>query len=179
MKNNIRHKGNIKNTSVIIFLKSQKLLAMLLCLGEPPVTVLGCCCSSFLIFILLLFFICRYSSFLLLLLHSRFLFDVIPHPSVDYRQGFYIPFYTFSPAHPSQSDSRHFHFLTIRCLLGANYRLEWAFFTHRCFLPYLCSFTNILTCVYQGFPGSQQFFLQVFTRLFSFTVSRPICFFDS
>ena len=36
MKNNIRYKDNIDNTSVIIFLKSQKLPTMLLCLGEPP-----------------------------------------------------------------------------------------------------------------------------------------------
>ena len=36
MKNNIRYKGT-NNTSAIIFLKSQKLPAMLLCLREPPV----------------------------------------------------------------------------------------------------------------------------------------------
>ena len=30
---------------------------------------------------------------------SHFLLDIIPHPSVDYRRGFYTPFYTFSPAH--------------------------------------------------------------------------------
>ena len=42
-----------------------------------------CCCSSFHVF-----------------LHSHFLFDIIPHPSVDYRQVFRpIPFCTFSPAH--------------------------------------------------------------------------------
>ena len=41
-----------------------------------------CCCSSFVFF-----------------LHSHFLFGIIPHPSVDYRRGFYTPFYTFSPAH--------------------------------------------------------------------------------
>ena len=53
------------------------------CLREPPggVCDVGCCFWP----------------------HSRFfislLFDVIRHPSVDYRQGFYTPFYTFSPAH--------------------------------------------------------------------------------
>ena len=36
MKNNIRYKGNINSTSVIIFLiRRQKLPAMLLCLGKP------------------------------------------------------------------------------------------------------------------------------------------------
>ena len=53
------------------------------CLREPPggVCDVGCCFWP----------------------HSRFfislLFDVTRHPSVDYRQGFYTPFYTFSPAH--------------------------------------------------------------------------------
>ena len=37
------------------------------------------------------------SSFVVV--HLHFLFDVIPHPSVDYRRGFYIPFFTFSSAH--------------------------------------------------------------------------------
>ena len=32
-------------------------------------------------------------------LHSHFLFDIITYPSVDYRRGFYTPFYTFSSAH--------------------------------------------------------------------------------
>ena len=48
MKNNIRYKGNINNTSVIIFLiEGQKLPVMLLCLGEPPVRFcdVGCICS--------------------------------------------------------------------------------------------------------------------------------------
>ena len=40
---------------------------------------------------------CRYSSFVSVL-HSHFLSDIIPHPSVNYRQ-FLDPFCTFSPAH--------------------------------------------------------------------------------
>ena len=43
--------------------------------------------------------------------HWRFfislLFDIIPHPSVDYRRVF-TPILYFQPS-PSQSDSRHFH----------------------------------------------------------------------
>ena len=42
-------------------------------------------------------FCCSYSSFVSVL-HSHFLSDIIPHPSVDYRQ-FLDPFCTFSPAH--------------------------------------------------------------------------------
>ena len=50
-----------------------------------------CCCSSFVIF-----------------LHSHFLFDIIPHPSVVYRQVFRPILYFQSSL--SQSDSQHFHF---------------------------------------------------------------------
>ena len=50
------------------------------------------------IFILLLLYL-HLSMFFILLLFFSLLFDVIPHPSVDYRQGFYTPFYTFSSAH--------------------------------------------------------------------------------
>ena len=69
--------------------------------------------------------------------HWRFfislLFDIIPHPSVDYRRVF-TPILYFQPS-PSQSDSRHFHFSTIPSC-REHYGLEWAFFTHRRFLPY-------------------------------------------
>ena len=79
-------------------------------------------------------FCCCYSSFVDVL-HSHFLFDIIPHPSVDYRQVFR-PILYFQPS-PSQSDSRHFHFSTIPLSsYRERYGFEWAFFTHRCFLPY-------------------------------------------
>ena len=77
-----------------------------------------CCCSSFVVF-----------------LYSHFLFDIIPHPSVDYRQVFR-PILYFQPS-PSQSDSRHFYFSTIPLSSYREcYGFEWAFFTHRRFLPY-------------------------------------------
>ena len=62
---------------------------------------LFCCCSSFVIFF-----------------HSHFLFDIIPHPSVDSRQVF-TPILYFQPS-PSQNDSRHFHFQPFRYLLTAS-----------------------------------------------------------
>ena len=78
------------------------------CLGEPPLRFLRCwlsslfcCCSSFVIFF-----------------HSHFLFDIIPHPSVDSRQVF-TPILYFQPS-PSQNDSRHFHFQPFRYLLTAS-----------------------------------------------------------
>ena len=79
-------------------------------------------------------FCCCYSSFVDVL-HSHFLFDIIPHPSVDYRQVFR-PILYFQPR-PSQSDLQHFHFSTIPLSSYRDrYGFEWAFFTHRRFLPY-------------------------------------------
>ena len=111
MKNNIRYKSNTNNASVIIFFnRKSKLPAMVLCLGEPPGRFLLLLFIFDLHFISLLF-ICRCSSFVLL-------FDVIPFPSVDYRQVF-TPILYFHPS-PSQSDSRHFHFQLFRDLLTAS-----------------------------------------------------------
>ena len=75
-----------------------------------------CCCSSF------------------VFLHSHFLFNIIPHPSMDYRQVFR-PILYFQPS-PSQSELRHFHFQTLHYCYRKRYGFEWAFFTHRHFLPY-------------------------------------------
>ena len=79
-------------------------------------------------------FCCCYSSFVDVL-HSHFLFNIIPHPSVDYRQVFR-PILYFQPG-PLQSDLWHFHFSTIPLSsYREHYGFEWAFFTHRRFLPY-------------------------------------------
>ena len=90
---------------------------MLRCSGEPPVLCLGQPPVRFLLYLHFIFdlhfvvdvlhfiFDLHFvvSSFVDVLnfavVHSHFLFDIIPHPSVDYRRGFYTPFYTFSPAH--------------------------------------------------------------------------------
>ena len=122
-----------------------------------------CCCSSFVVF-----------------LYSHFLFDIIPHPSVDYHQVFR-PILYFQPS-PWQSDSRHFHYSTIplssyrKC-----YGFEWVFFTHRCFLPYTPSWHFGTTCFYQGFTGNRQILswkLQGFILIFE-TQTWHICLFDS
>ena len=176
MKDNIKYNGNTNNTSVIIFLKIQRLPAMLLSLGEPPVRFFVvssfhfwssfCCC----IFICQCFsfccciFICRCSSFcccIFICWCSSFcccffslLFEVIPHPSVEYRRGFYTPFYTLSPAHRRAIRDtfifRPFHLDANTAALSGHF-LPTGVFT-------LC----LLTCVYQGFRGSRQFFLDVF-----------------
>ena len=122
-----------------------------------------CCCSSFVVF-----------------LYWHFLFDIIPHPSVNYRQGFR-PILYFQPS-PSQSDSRRFHFSTIPwSSYRERYGFEWPLFTHRRFLPYASSRHFGPTCFYQGFTGSRQLLswnLQDFILILN-TQTQPICLFDS
>ena len=109
---------------------------MVLCLGEPP--------RRFLLylhfhFIFVSSFCCHLSTFF----HSHLLFNIIPHPSVDYRRVF-TPGLYFQPS-PVQSDSRYFHFSTFP---GSSYRerygFEWALFTHIRFLLYAPSPTFLI-----------------------------------
>ena len=99
---------------------------------------------------------------LVAVLHSL-LFDVIPHPSVSYRQVF-IPILYFQPS-LSQSDSRHFHFnlseLFFHSFIASALALSGDFLPTGVFI--LCSLSTFspTTCFYQGFPGNQQFFLEV------------------
>ena len=107
--------------------------------------------------------------FFILLLFFSLLFDVILHPSVDYRRGFYTPFYTFSPAHRRViRDTFIFDYSilprALRPWVGIFY--PQAFFT-------LCSFTHIVTCVCQGFPGSRQFFFEVCRTSYWSSKHRP------
>ena len=147
---------------------------MLLCLENLQGGFCDVSCScifiSFLIFILLFFFVCRFSSFF---------FDVIPHPSVDCRWVF-TPILCFQPS-PLQSDLQHFRFRPFRSLLAAGATvLRVGIFYPQAFLA-LRSFTDILTCVYQGFPwgpavlpwGLQGFILILGTQ------ALPICLLDS
>ena len=73
---------------------------------------------------MLLFFILLLYLYFVVVLHLSclfihiFLFDVISHPSVDYRRIF-TPILYFQPS-LSQSDSRHFHFQPFRYLLTAS-----------------------------------------------------------
>ena len=57
------------------------------------------CCSSFHFWSSNLLLYLYFSMFFILLLFFSLLFDVVPHPSVDYYRGFYNPFYTFRPTH--------------------------------------------------------------------------------
>ena len=125
------------------------------CLGEPP----GGFCDVSCHFIFVSSFCCC-SSFVNVL-HSHFLFGIIPHPSVDYRRGCYTPFYTFSPAHCRVIHDT-FHFQPFCYLLTAS-----ATVLSGHFLPtgvfYLTLLPSILgtTCFYQGLPGSRQLFFEI------------------
>ena len=122
-----------------------------------------CCCSSFVVF-----------------LYSHFLFDIIPHPSVDYRQVFR-PILYFQPS-PSQSDLRHFHFSTIPLSsYHERYGFEWAFFTHRRFLPYAPSryfWRNLLLSRLPWELAVIPWNLQGFILILK-TQIQPVCLFDS
>ena len=97
------------------------------------------------IFILLLFVV---------FLHSHFLLDIIPHPSVDYYQDFR-PILYFQPS-PSQSDSPHFHFQPFLYLLTARATvLSKHFLPTGVFLPYAPSRH------FKAFPRSRQLFLEI------------------
>ena len=76
MKNNIRYKGNTNNTSVIIFLK----------LKSSSDVILFWRTSTEVFVMLVVIFDLHFvvvSSFVNVL-HSHFLFDVIPHPSTHF-----------------------------------------------------------------------------------------------
>ena len=95
----------------------------------------------FCIFILLLFFICR--CFFILLLFFSSLFDVIPHPSVDYFiAGVFTPHFILS-AQPITECFATLSFFGHSFSCRELYGLKWAFFTYRRFFT-LRFFTNIL-----------------------------------
>ena len=124
-------------------------------------------------------FCCCYSSFVDIL-HSHFLFDIIPHPSVDCHKVFTSILY-FQPS-PSQSDLRHFHFQPFHYLLTASTTdLSGYFFTHRCFLPFTPSqhlWRNLLLSRLSWEPAVIPWNLQGFILILK-TQTRPICLFDS
>ena len=139
MKNNIRYKGNINNTSVIIFFNwrtktpcdvtllgrtSSEVFVMLVVVVHPVL---------FFIF-LLLFLICRFSSF-------TFSFQHHPSPFRGLSSGFYT--YFVLSAQPIAEWFATLSFSTIPLSpFRERYGLEWTFFTHRCFFT-LHFFTNI------------------------------------
>ena len=154
MKNNIRYKGNINNISQWCYFAWENL--------QWGFCDVGCSYS----FNLLLFFI------FVVALHSL-LFNVIPHPSVDYCRVLTLILY-FQPS-PSQSDSRHlyfnlseifFHSFTASATVLSGYFLPTSVF-------YLTFLHRHFTCTYQGFPGSRQFFLEFCRASYWSSKHRP------
>ena len=158
MKNNARYKGNTNNNSAIIFLRSQKLPAMVLCLGEPPVRYLWYCCSSFCCCILI--FDLHFADVLHFVVVLLIAFRRHPSPFRGLSPGFLHPILYFQSS-PSQSDSRHFHLFNHSVLAAGTTALSGHFLPTGVF--YLTLLPKIFgtTCFYQGLPGSQQFFLEV------------------
>ena len=115
---------------------------------------------------------CCYSSFVDVF-HSHFLFDIIPHPSVDYRQVFR-PILYFQPS-PSQSDWRHFHFSTIPLSSHRErYGFELAFFYPQAFFT-LCSFPTFLAqpAFIKVSLGAGSYFLEICRTSYWSSKHRP------
>ena len=119
---------------------------------------------SFLIFISLLFFI-----LLMFFIHIFFLTSSLTLPWTS--ATFLHLFYTFSSAHcrvvrETLIFNHSVMFLPRALRTWVDIFYQQAFFT-------LCSFTDILTCVYQGLPGSRQFFLEVCRASYWSSKHRP------
>ena len=176
MKSNIRYKGNTNNTSAVIFFnwrtKTPSDVTLLGRTSSEVFVMLVVVVHSFLFFILLLlFFIHFVLHFAVAVLHFitsylmvyfSLLFNLIPHPFVDYC-GVFTPILYFQPS-PLQSDLRTFHFQPFRDLLFTflprALRFCVGIFYPQTFF-YLTLLYRHFTCVYQGLPGSWQFFLGV------------------
>ena len=96
------------------------------------------------------------------MLFFSLLFNVIPHTLPWTIAGFLHPFYTFSPAH-RRVIRDIFIFNLSEIFFSQFYRERYVLIGH--FLPtgvfYLMLLYRLFTWVYQGLPGSQQFFLEV------------------
>ena len=140
--------------------ESQKLPAMVLCLGASPRKFLFC--LHFVVDVLHFIVICWFSSFTF---PGYFAMSLALHP------GFSDP---WRPPPALSSTPTTFDCLCF-FIYCERYGFEWAFFTHRRFLPYAP-----LTCVYQASlgAGSYSSSLQGFILILE-TQTRPIYLFDS
>ena len=133
------------------------------------------------IFILLLLYL-HLSIFFILLLFFSLLFDVIPHPSVDYRTitRVFTPHFILS-AQPIAEWFATLSFVEPFCSCRGRYGLEWAFFTHRRFITYAPSqhfWHNLFLSRPPWEPAVLPWSLQGFILVFK-TQTRPSCLFDS
>ena len=126
-----------------------------------------CCYSSFI-------FICRYFSFcccIFVWFPGYFTMSSALHP--NFSGPWRLPL-------ALSSTLTTFDFLFF-LIYRDPYSFEWAFFTHRHFLPYTPSQHFDTTCYFQGFTGSRQLLswnLQGFILILE-TQTQPNCLFDS
>ena len=123
-----------------------------------------CCCSSFHFCVFISFLYLHFIfdlHFVVIVLHfiSKLLFHVTGTPP-----------WLFRPVKVSTSSELYldYFWLLCFCIYCESYGFGWAFFT-------LCSFTDIFdsTCIYQGLPGSRQFFLEVFRASYWSSKHKP------
>ena len=128
------------------------------------------------IFILLLYL--HLLMFFIFLFFFSFLLNIISHPSVGYCRGFYTHF--ILSVQPIAEWFATLSFSTIPLsFCREHYGFEWAFFTHRRFLPYAPSPTFYLRLSRLPWePAVLPWSLQGFILILE-TQTRPICLFDS
>ena len=175
MKNNIRYKGNTNNTSVIIFLNRKVKNSQRWYFAWENLRGGFCCCCCSFIFVLHFVVVLHSFLFFILLLLFFISFPGCFAMSPALHPGFSGP---WRPP-PALSST----LATFGCFTFASFSVTvlppalqfWvgvfypqAFFTLR-------SFTDISgsTCVYQGLPRSQQFFLQVCRASYWSSKHRP------
>ena len=130
------------------------------------------------IFILLLYL--HLLMFFIFLFFFSLLLNIISHPSVGYCRGFYTHF--ILSVQPIAEWFATLSFSTIPLsFCREHYGFEWAFFTHRRFLPYAPSqhfWHNLLLSRLPWEPAVIPWNLQGFILILK-TQTRPICLFDS
>ena len=181
MKNNIRCKGNINNTSVINFFLKSKTPSDSTLLGRTSSEVFVLLLFiSFLIFILLLYL--HLSMFFILLLFFIHIFFPTLSLTVPWTiAGFLHPFYTFSQVHHRVIREtfifNHFVIVLPRALHG----FKWTYFIHRQFF-YLAllhrHFNNLRELRFPWEPSVLPWGLQGFILILE-TQPRSRCLYDS
>ena len=146
---------------------------MVLCLGEPPRRFLWYWLSH-LIFISSLYLLFIFDLHFVVVLHLSFSFIHILFSTSSLTLPWTIYSHSVLSAQPIAEWFATFSFSTIPLsFYRERYGFEWAFFTHRCFLPYAPSLAFIKTDVYQDLPGSWKFFLEVCRASYSSSKHKP------
>ena len=152
---------------------------MVLCLGEPPRRFLWYWLSH-LIFISSLYLLFIFDLHFVVVLHLSFSFIHILFSTSSLTLPWTIYSHSVLSAQPIAEWFATFSFSTIPLsFYRERYGFEWAFFTHRCFLPYAPSLAFYLRLSRPPWePAVLPWSLQGFILILK-TQTRPICLFDS